>query len=58
MTYVLCLVGKVSALKHLKKEMTEVRKGMECGVEIDGFGGFKEGDLIQTYSIIETPATL
>ncbi|KAG9002042.1 hypothetical protein FRB94_004134 [Tulasnella sp. JGI-2019a] len=50
--------GNLSALKHLKKDMTEVRKGMECGVVIDGFGDFKEGDLIQTYSIIETPATL
>ncbi|KAG8865179.1 hypothetical protein FRB96_000068 [Tulasnella sp. 330] len=50
--------GKISALKHLKKEMTEVRKGMECGVVIDGFGDFKEGDLIQTYNIIEIPATL
>lgn len=51
-------LGNLSTIKHLKKDITEARKGMECGLSIDGFTAFKEGDLIQAYSIVETPATL
>lgn len=45
-------------MRHLKKDVTEVRKGLECGLNIKGFDDFREGDLIQTYATIEKPGQL
>ncbi|KAG5178629.1 hypothetical protein JKP88DRAFT_261371 [Tribonema minus] len=40
---------RVGALQHLKDRVAEVRKGQECGVSLDGFSDFREGDVIETY---------
>ena len=45
--------GKISVLKHLKKEVSEIRKGMECGIQIEGFNDIKEGDEIVTFKSFE-----
>lgn len=45
--------GKLSSLKHFKKDVMEMKKGSECGVGFDGFKGFEVGDLIVGYEIIE-----
>jgi translation initiation factor IF-2 len=50
--------GLLDSLKHLKKEISEARKGTECGLSIANFGGAMEGDLIQCYEIIEKPGAL
>lgn len=39
--------GKVSSLKHLQENVTEVKQGFEFGVSVDGFTKFREGDLIE-----------
>ena len=43
-------LGSFDSLKHVKKDIMEMRKGGECGI---GFGdewtGFQVGDLIQCY---------
>ncbi|KAK3484705.1 uncharacterized protein B0T23DRAFT_57950 [Neurospora hispaniola] len=39
--------GTISSVKHGKKEVTEMRKGTECGLEFGEFDDIKEGDLIQ-----------
>jgi len=41
--------GHVSSLKRFEKDAREVRTGFECGVGLDGFGDFAEGDVIQFY---------
>jgi translation initiation factor IF-2 len=41
--------GKVATLKHFKDDVKEIEKGQECGIGIDGFGGFKVGDLLEFY---------
>lgn len=41
--------GEIDTLKHLKDEVTEVRKGSECGLTPAGFEGFQEGDTIQCF---------
>lgn len=38
--------------------MTEIRKGMECGLSFVKFDELKEGDLIQMYQDIEKPGVL
>ena len=42
--------GSVSSLKHLKDDMREVRQGFECGIALDGFNEFKNGDVIEFYT--------
>lgn len=40
--------GTISSVKHGKKEVTEMRKGTECGLEFSGeFDDIQEGDFIQ-----------
>ena len=41
--------GKVATLKHFKDDVKEMEKGQECGIGIDGFGGFKVGDLLEFF---------
>lgn len=42
--------GKVSSLRHEKDDVREVRQGFECGIGLDGFDGFKPGDIIEFYT--------
>ena len=41
--------GKVATLKHFKDDVKEIEKGQECGIGIDGFGGFRIGDLLEFF---------
>ncbi|KAI1207533.1 initiation factor 2 [Annulohypoxylon truncatum] len=46
--------GYLETLKHLKKDVTEVKKGTECGLGFDEFQDFEIGDQIQAYEKVET----
>lgn len=50
--------GSLDTLRQLKKDVTEVRKGSECGLSLDGFTDLREGDLLQSYSKMEKPGSL
>jgi translation initiation factor IF-2 len=41
--------GKIVGLKRFKDDVKEVEKGFECGIMIDGFKDFAEGDIIVAY---------
>jgi translation initiation factor IF-2 len=41
--------GRVSSLKHLKENVTEVKKDYECGIGVGGFNDFQPGDTIETF---------
>lgn len=41
--------GKILSLKRFKDDVKEVEKGFECGIMIDGFKDFAEGDIIVAY---------
>ena len=43
--------GEITSLKHLKDDAKEMREGFECGIGLDNFSKFKEGDLIVCYEI-------
>lgn len=43
--------GLISSLRRFQDEANEVRAGMECGIRIDGFNEFQEGDSIESYQI-------
>jgi translation initiation factor IF-2 len=50
--------GITHSLRRFQDEVNEVRAGMECGIRIDGFGDFKEGDVIECYAIEKVAQTL
>jgi translation initiation factor IF-2 len=41
--------GDLSSLKRFQDDVPEVRTGYECGIALDGFMGFREGDVIEGY---------
>jgi translation initiation factor IF-2 len=43
--------GVSLTLKRFQDEVNEVRAGMECGIRLDGFDDFQEGDLIECYTL-------
>jgi translation initiation factor IF-2 len=45
--------GAISSLRRFKDDAREVPAGMECGIKVANFDDIKEGDLIETYEIIE-----
>jgi len=44
--------GSISSLKRVKEDVREVSKGQECGIVLQGFSEFNEGDIIETYDIV------
>jgi translation initiation factor IF-2 len=45
--------GRIGTLKRFKDDVTEVRAGYECGIQITGCNDYKEGDRIECYEIHE-----
>lgn len=43
--------GDIDSLKRHQEDVTEVRKGFECGIGLKGFSDFEEGDILQSYTI-------
>lgn len=46
--------GVVASLRHFQEEVNEIRAGMECGIRIEGFNDFQEGDTIECYTVEKT----
>ena len=43
--------GKIDTLKRFKDDVKEVRAGFECGVNIDGYDDYQEGDTIECIEV-------
>ena len=43
--------GPVASVKRVKEDVREVSKGQECGILLQGFTDFKEGDILQAYDV-------
>ncbi len=41
--------GRISSLKRVKESVTEVSKGLECGISLEGFKDIQEGDVIVAF---------
>ena len=50
--------GPIHTLKRFKDNVDSVRSGMDCGIRVDGFDEFEEGDLIQSVTTEQVAATL
>ncbi len=44
---------KIATLQREKDTVKEVKKGFECGITLDKFNDFKEGDIIECYEMVE-----
>ncbi|MCC5840159.1 MAG: translation initiation factor IF-2 [Opitutales bacterium] len=50
--------SKILTLRRFKDDATEVRAGYECGIQIDGFNGYEEGDAIEVFEILKIKPSL
>ena len=41
--------GTINSLKRFTDDVTEVAVGLECGIGLDNFHDFEEGDILETY---------
>ncbi len=41
--------GKFASLKRFQEDVREVKAGFECGIGLNGFDDFREGDIIEGY---------
>jgi len=43
--------GSVTSLRRFQDNVKEVKAGLECGIRLDNFADFQEGDTVQLYEI-------
>ncbi len=41
--------SRINSLKRFQEDAREVLQGFECGIGVEGFEEFQEGDVIETY---------
>jgi len=42
--------GKIASLKRVKDDVSEVRSGVECGIDLAGYKDIKAGDVIEAFT--------
>ena len=50
--------GVVQSLRRFQDDVKEVKTGLECGIRLDNFADFQEGDEVQIYEVEFKKATL
>jgi translation initiation factor IF-2 len=55
---IVVFTGKISALKRMKDDASEVKTGYECGISLQGFNDIVEKDVIEAFEEKETKRTL
>jgi len=50
--------GKIDTLRRFKDDVTDVKAGFECGMRLDSFEKYEEGDEIQTFEVEKIRPTL
>jgi translation initiation factor IF-2 len=50
--------GTLDSLKRVKDDAKEVNAGFECGIRLDKFNDWQEGDIIETYQMVSKRRTL
>src|SRR5579872_3967543 len=46
---VVVYTGKVGSLRRFKDDVSEVKSGMECGITLENYADFKQGDIIEAF---------
>ncbi len=50
--------GTLDSLKRIKDDVREVNSGFECGIRLDKFNDWAEGDIIETFQMVSKRRTL
>lgn len=50
--------GNLDSLKRVKDDVKEVNSGFECGIRVDNFNDWQEGDIIETFRLVTKRRTL
>lgn len=50
--------GRIGSLKRFKDDAKEVLQGFECGIGVENYNDLKVGDVLESFIIEETAATL
>jgi translation initiation factor IF-2 len=50
--------GRIETLRRFKDDVREVQEGFECGIGLENFQDFKEGDIIEAYEVQEVARSL
>jgi translation initiation factor IF-2 len=50
--------GSIVSLRHYQDEVAEVRESQECGIRLDNYTDFTEGDVLEFYEIEEVKQSL
>ncbi len=50
--------GKVLSLKRYQDDVSRVRAGQECGIMLESYMNFREGDILELYELEEVEETL
>ncbi|MCL2660312.1 MAG: translation initiation factor IF-2, partial [Acidobacteriaceae bacterium] len=50
--------GKIASLKRFKDDVSEVRQGVECGIDLAGFKDIQVGDIIEAFTTEKIAAEL
>ncbi|MEO0824969.1 MAG: translation initiation factor IF-2 [Cyanobacteria bacterium J06639_16] len=50
--------GNLDSLKRMKEDAKEVAAGFECGIRVDSFNDWKEGDKIEAFKLVSKRRTL
>jgi translation initiation factor IF-2 len=50
--------GTLDSLKRMREDTREVNAGYECGIGIDKFNDWHEGDIIEAYQMVTKRRTL
>lgn len=45
--------GEINSIQREKDSVKEVKKGFECGITIEKYNDLREGDIIESYEIVE-----
>ena len=49
------LRGQHRLLKRFRDDVRSVREGFECGIGIENFNDVKEGDVLESFEVVEVP---
>ncbi|MDZ4694221.1 MAG: translation initiation factor IF-2 [Deltaproteobacteria bacterium] len=55
---VVIYTGKVGSLRRFKDDVSEVEKGYECGLTIEGYKDLRENDVIEAFEVEQIAATI
>ncbi len=50
---VVIYTGKIKSVQHEKDQVKEISKGMDCGITFENYQDIKEGDIIESFEMVE-----